>query len=134
MSLSKLLASAHSAGSVKVSLPALQKAMEVRAAQREEEAATHLVGLVEKFEKSLGNHVQALRDCRENEKRLEKSVHELDRALRYFANEGNPLPFYKASHDLYAAQLFCQRLGVPMPKAEDKIWDVPADWVAPEVK
>jgi hypothetical protein len=83
-------------------------------------------------QQELGVAVKNLNYHRKKEADAKKRVDAIDRAFRYFAETGNPLPLYRET-DIWSGRNFLLAVGY---KDEDDImnsekhdaWKVPSDW------
>ena len=115
----------------------LRLAMEEREKQFTHQHLQTVINLLTSSESVMSQNVASLREQRKQEKLQTAKVKAMDRALRYFAANGNPLPFFKASGQEKAANMFCKSIGLEYPKDDDELWKVPADFTteaAPEIK
>lgn len=116
--------------SLNVGSDILREAADKRTAAKREQAVVAVTGLLETFDTQLQANVQTLRNFRETEAAQAAKVKKMDRAYRYFAATGNPLPFYKESGYANAANQFMTKLGAKTPPQDDDAWKVPADFAA----
>lgn len=128
MSLSALLKSCYEAPSVTISNPIVQAALVQREKEANERAAQAVVGLLDSFEFGLRNSVNTLRSIRKQEKTQAVMVKKLDRAFRYFGEQGNPLPMFRLMCNHHAAACFCSTIGITVPAHDSLLWEVPSEW------
>lgn len=128
VTLNDLIGRARNTNQVTISAPLIQAAVEKVQKEKEERAVNLVTNLVSQFESQLSTAVQTLRQYRKMEKAQEKLVDKIDRAFRYFAATGNPLPMYKAIGRGGDGAWFCTNLGIEMPSPDDAAWSVPDDW------
>ena len=129
MDLRSLLNRANKPSGLVISNEILLKATAILDTEAEERAVRATKGLLEMFESQLEQNVSALRRVRAEEKAQAKRVNTLDRALRYFASSGNPLPVYDALGARSSARHFCDQVKITVPEKDDPAWQVPVDFV-----
>lgn len=133
VSLTELISRCHQSGEVKFTAPVLQEAIAARNKEAEKLAAAVCSDLIGGFEKHLKLSVQRLRELRAAEAKQSDYVKKIDRAFRFFAETGNPLPVYDAMANRGGAVRFCQMLNIELPGKDDAAWTVPGGWTPAEV-
>ena len=128
--LNDLLSVAKEEGTISISNPILVAAADQLVKDREQQAITACKGLIDNFTTRLKKQVEILRDLRKKEATQDKLVKAIDRATKYFAETGNPLPVFFVLKDQYSGQSWCQVIGIPTLALDDPAWTIPADWVA----
>ena len=108
--------------------PVLVEAAENLTKERQKKAVAACQGLLESFTGMLASSVQSLRQLRKEARQQEVNTKKLDRALRYFAETGNPLPVFDAQQNRYGGGEWCRRAGIAPPVKDDPAWTVPIDW------
>lgn len=137
VTLAALISSAHNVGGIVFGSDVVKAAADKVIQQKNEQAVAAVQGLIGNFQTNLQQRVATLRDLREREKAAKQVVDDTDRAYRYFAATGNPLPMFAVMEggnkgpNNYAAADFCRRLGIAVPKADAPAWSVPSDWTPP---
>ena len=126
MNLSDLIARANATETLNVTNEILVEAAKAREAEVRANAVHATKGLLATFEQVMKNNVSHLRQLRAQEKHQTAVVKMLDRALHYFGDTGNPLPFFRACG--VPAHQFCCELGIATPAKDDPAWEVPADY------
>ncbi len=122
--------------SVSVTSAILAEAANQVQADQQKRLVDSVKGLLEGFSADLSHQVSTLREYRKQAETQSVRVKEIDRAFRYFAATGNPLPMFVAQNGTILskssfnrkANEWCQRAGVEVPNADDEAWKVPADW------
>lgn len=64
-------------------------------------------------------------DLRRTRKLADKQLEDLKKvsaAYDHLKATGNPLPYYKATGQTFAAREFCREIGVPVPESDDPLW------------
>jgi lipopolysaccharide biosynthesis regulator YciM len=128
MDLSLLLKRAHTEPTITVRNDIIQAAAVELELEAEKAAVQAVKGLLSQFSDSLGRIVRELRGVRQLEKGLSKKVKMLDRAIKFFAESGNPLPVFRITGDVLAASRFCDRIGITVPSVVDPAWAVPSEF------
>lgn len=106
----------------------LAEAFEKRQKARSEKLVTVAMEVTEKVETIIAGAVTTLRNVRKQEKVAKENVENLNRAAKYFAATGNPLPFYNAAGRRHEAASYCAMVGAELPQMTDPLWLVPQDW------
>lgn len=86
---------------------------------------------IETADDKIKSTLSMLRDLRKRERAVADELKKLDRASKYLAETGNPLPFYKASDDAYRAKLFLSSSGLDsedFPMNKHPAYLIPDDW------
>lgn len=126
MNLSDLIARANTTETLNVTNEILVEAAKAREDEVRAKAVQATKILLCAFEQVMKNNVNHLRELRRQEKAMNAVVKSLDRALHYFGDTGNPLPFFRACG--MSAHQFCNALGIATPAKDDPAWVVPADY------
>ena len=109
-----------------------EQAMRKHSEEARERLTQSLVGLLSEGETTVRSHVANLRTLRKQASLAKAQLDKIGRAYTYMAQTGNPMPFFKVTGNTHSAHAFCQNLGVPYPEADDKVWQVPSDFVEPK--
>jgi len=128
MDLSQLLSRAQSERTFAETNDLVAAAAVLHEEDVQKEAVQAIKTLLFQFEDNLKAHVRHLRSLREQEKMQVKVVKGMDRAIRYFAKSGNPLPAFKQMGQGWRGEQFCNDLSIPIPKSDDEAWEVPKDF------
>lgn len=98
------------------------------AEQRKDKAAAAAVGVLNGALSRLEESVSTLRSIRKQEKKQAELVETLDRTVKYFAETGNPFPYFAAANLKHYAVTWCNQAGLELPDPDDAAWNIPADW------
>ena len=128
VTLNDLIESAQKTGNVTFEADVLKQAAEAVIEDKKKSAVNQVKNLIQNFQNTLEAHVNLLRNVRKQEKAQSAKVDEVDRAFRFFAATGNPLPMFAAMGQIREGNFFCQGLGIDVPKLDSDAWKVPADW------
>jgi hypothetical protein len=115
-------------GGVTIGNALLQEAMEVELAERRKNSLRTIQGLVNEATTQLENKVKCLRIRRKQEQEAAEALKEMDRAVKYFFETGNPLPYLQLTSPHYGVREFCTALGIEVPKSDAESMVVPKDW------
>lgn len=112
-------------------LGVLAEAFAQRRQKRQERLIAAAVNVTEAVETGIASLVDNLRRIRKQEKDAKNSLDKANRAAKYFAATGNPLPYYDAIGARYRGADYCSTVGAEVPGKDDPLWTVPADWQEP---
>lgn len=121
--LDELLKSAHNSGSLNVESSILKAALDAHAADVSKSMQAEIQNVFKLADDTLRMNVAILRQIRESEKAQKTRVDAIDKAYKFFATKGNPLPLYKAIGRTDLGAQFCRKAGIEVPKPEDSAWN-----------
>lgn len=129
VSLSALIAGSITLGhGIAVQPGIMAEALEAERKVASEKAKSTVQTLIRNFDTMLRGSVAKLRAAREVEAETSRVVKAQTLAFQFFGETGNPLPFFKATHQHYRADDFCDSIGITVPKADHAAWSIPAGW------
>lgn len=113
-----------------VSNDIMAEAVNKEAEEKKERVIAHVRQYISLSTQTLKSNVDLLRAYRRQEKEQKEKVAKMDRAVRYFLETGNPLPYFFVTSSHRQAIYFCNEVGMEMPAWDEKTADyqVPADW------
>lgn len=125
--LSELIAGCYAEDTPQFTAPILQEAMQRRAEAAKERSIRVCSAFLTTLATVLKSAVADLRSIRKSAKQQEENVKEYDRAFRFFAETGNPLPFFAKYSPGYGKD-FCRQLEIECPTYGSDAWKIPEDW------
>lgn len=127
MNLQELLGSCYAVTGI-VAGSVMAKAVEAAAAEKEKQVLGSITNTITTATERLKQEVQTLRDYRRLEREQADKVKKVHRAVHYFLQEGNPLPYFRSVEDCYALRVFCSKAGIDVPANDSPAYKVPDDF------
>lgn len=131
MNLQTLLAGIYAVHMFGNNSPIMQEAMKIAGEERQKKIVGRIAGYVSSFADHLQRQVKSVRDLRKQERELSAKIKKLDRALQFFHQEGNPLPFMKLMDDHANIRQFCLAADIEVPNDDSEAYKVPDSFNPP---
>lgn len=110
----------------------VSEAAEQVAKENHNNAVSACKELVQVATNNLKSAVGELRNLRNQEKEQAAKVKKMDRAVKFFADTGNPFPMFAVfnGHKKAVSPVrdFCYSVGIAVPADDSPAWDIPSDW------
>ena len=130
--INELLKNSHGIAGVSISDPILKKALSDEQERIEKSQVESARVLLEQMSKMLTNNVALLRSFRKSERDQKALVARISRAVAYFGQTRNPLPYYLAVGNVGTGIMFLRGLGHDINSSicqtKHEAWQIPKDW------
>ena len=108
-----------------ISNDVVAEAVRIHKEGKREQLVAKIGTVLEHASRVVNERLAQLRAIRKQEKIAASNLKKISAATEYFKQSGNPLPYYKACGQEYAAHQFCASLGVDVPDAKSHLWNIP---------
>lgn len=130
--INELLKTSHGIAGISIGDPILKKALSEEQERIEKSQIESARMLLEQMSNMLSNNVRMLRSFRKSERDQKALVARISRAVAYFGQTRNPLPYYLAVGNVGAGIMFLCGLGhdnnSPICQIKHEAWQIPKDW------
>lgn len=124
--LNELIEAAHLGFSVKFTSDVMKEAAENVIKEKQKVAVTSCQHLITTFDHNLKEQVKHLQELREKEAKQQAKVKKIDRAFKFFAETGNPLPFFASMGKQPEGEAWARQLG--LNHNDEAAWTIDDAW------
>lgn len=124
--LNELIEAAHLGFSVKFTSDVMKEAAENVIKEKQKVAVQSCQTLILTFDRNLKENVKYLQLIREQEVKQQAKVKKVDRAFKFFAETGNPLPFFASMEKRREGRDWAEHLG--LNHQDESAWTIDENW------